>query len=62
MKKLSVIIVTYNSLGDIFDCLDSVFRFSDIPEDELEVIVVGMTGTEVMVRETMWVSAWLRHL
>ena len=40
MKKLSVIIVTYNSLGDIFDCLDSVFRFSDIPEDELEVIVV----------------------
>jgi len=40
MKRLSVIIVTYNSLGDIFECLDSVFRFMDIPQDELEVIVV----------------------
>ena len=40
MKRLSVVIVTYNSLGDIFECLDSVFGFSDIPHDELEVIVV----------------------
>jgi len=38
-KKLSLIIVTYNSLGHIFDCLESVFMFNDI-DQALEVIVV----------------------
>lgn len=38
-KKLSLIIVTYESLALIQDCLDSVFRFNDIG-DGLEVIVV----------------------
>jgi GT2 family glycosyltransferase len=38
-KKLSLIIVTYNSLGLIFDCLESVFMFNDI-DQALEVIVV----------------------
>jgi len=39
MKKLSVIIVTYNSEKDIFDCLEAVFKHNDIG-DELEVILV----------------------
>lgn len=38
-KKLSVVIVTYNSENDIFDCLSSVFKYNDIG-DALEVIVV----------------------
>lgn len=38
--KLSVVIVTYNSENDIFDCLKSVYGYSDIPAAELEVIVV----------------------
>ena len=46
MKRLSIIIVTYNSLGDIYDCLDSVFRFLDIPQDELEVIVVENNSSQ----------------
>lgn len=40
MKRLSIVIVTYNSERDIFDCISSVFRHNDIGEDNLEVIVV----------------------
>lgn len=40
MKRLSIIIVTYNSDKDIYDCLQSIYSTSDIPRDELEVIVV----------------------
>lgn len=39
MKKLSIVIVTYNSEKYIFDCLDSIFEFNDIGEG-LEVVVV----------------------
>lgn len=39
MKKISVIIVTYNSEKHIYDCLASLFKYNDIG-DELEVIVV----------------------
>ena len=39
MKKLSLIILTYNSEKDIYDCLASVYKYNDIGE-ELEVIVV----------------------
>lgn len=38
-KKLSVIIVTYNSENHIYGCLESVFKYNDIG-DALEVIVV----------------------
>lgn len=38
-KKISVIIVTYNSEKHIFDCLDSLFKYNDIGE-ALEVIIV----------------------
>ena len=40
MKRLSIIIVTYHSEKDIYDCIDSVRSFTDIPCEELEVIVV----------------------
>ncbi len=39
MKRLSVIIVTYNSEKHIYSCLDSLFRYNDIG-DSLEVIIV----------------------
>lgn len=38
-KKLSVIIVTYNSENHIYGCLESVFKYNDIG-NALEVIVV----------------------
>ena len=40
MKRLSIIIVTYQSEKDIYDCLQSVWKHCDIPQDEVEVIVV----------------------
>ena len=39
MKKISLIIVTYNSFYLIDECLDSIYKFNDIG-DNLEVIVV----------------------
>ena len=39
MKQLSLIILTYNSEKDIYDCLASVYQHNDIG-DALEVIVV----------------------
>ena len=52
MKRLSIIIVTYNSEKDIFDCLKAVFKHNDIG-DELEVIVVdnASAGFEAMWKE-----------
>lgn len=49
MKRLSIIIVTYNSEKDIFDCLEAVFRHNDLG-DGLEVIVVdnASAGFEAM--------------
>ena len=40
MKRLSVIIVTYNSENDIYDCISSIKQWSDIPLGELELIIV----------------------
>ena len=40
MKRLSIIIVTYQSERDIYECLQSVWQFCDIERSELEVIVV----------------------
>lgn len=53
MKRLSVIIVTYNSEKDIYDCLDSIKLHSDINADELEIIVVDNNSrqTDTMFSE-----------
>ena len=40
MKHLSIIIVTYNSEHDIYDCVSSIMKYSDIPLSELELIIV----------------------
>lgn len=40
MKRVSIVIVTYNSENDIFDCISSIKRYADIPKDEIELIVV----------------------
>lgn len=40
MKKVSIIIVTYNSEKDIYDCISSIQKFSDIPLSEIELIIV----------------------
>ncbi len=40
MKRLSIIIVTYNSEKHIFDCVSSIKRHSDLPLEEVELIIV----------------------
>lgn len=47
MKRLSVIIVTYNSEKDIYDCLSSINQWSDIPLGELELIIVDNNSRNV---------------
>jgi len=40
MKRLSIIIVTYNSEADIYDCIDSIKTHADIPLQDIELVVV----------------------
>ena len=40
MKRLSIVIVTYNSEKDIYDCLKSIWNNCDIPKDQLEICIV----------------------
>ena len=54
-KQLSLIILTYNSEKDIFDCLTSVYQYNDIGE-ALEIIVVDnnskdWSATEKQIKE-----------
>lgn len=44
MKTLSVIILTYNSERDIYDCLHSISKYNDIG-DALEIIIVDNQST-----------------
>lgn len=46
MKKVSIIIVTYNSEKDIFDCVRSIQEYADIPLSEIELIVVDNNSLE----------------
>lgn len=58
MKKVSIIIVTYNSEKDIYDCISSIQKFSDIPLSEIELIIVdnNSTGCDTMFDKlkTLW--------
>lgn len=47
MKKISIIIVTYNSEKHIYDCLESIFKFNDIG-DALEIIIVDNNSKGVV--------------
>ena len=40
MKRLSIIIVTYKSEKHIYHCIDSIHAHSDIPPEQLEIIIV----------------------
>ncbi len=46
MKRLSIVIVTYNSEADIFDCVDSIKTSTDIPLSDLELIIVDNCSRE----------------
>ena len=50
MKKVSIIIVTYNSEKDIYDCVTSIMEHADIPLQEIELVVVdnNSTGCDAM--------------
>ncbi len=45
-KRLSIVIVTYNSERDVFDCVESIQRWADVPREELELIVVDNQSRE----------------
>ena len=57
MKRLSIIIVTYNSEKDIYDCINSIRQWTDIPMEELELIVVDNNS-----RDTDAMFAQLREI
>ncbi len=40
MKQVCILIVTYNSERDIFDCVRSILSHADIPKEEIELIIV----------------------
>ncbi len=58
MKKVSIIIVTYNSEKDIYDCVTSIMEHADIPLQEIELVVVdnNSTGCDAMFDKlkTLW--------
>ena len=58
MKKVSIIIVTYNSEKDIYECINSIIENSDIPLTEIELVVVdnNSTGWDTMFGKlkTLW--------
>lgn len=45
-KQISIIILTYNSESDIYDCLKSVYRHNDIG-DALEIVIVDNKSLSV---------------
>lgn len=57
MKRLSIIIVTYNSEHDIYDCLASIKKHQDLPPEDLEIIIVDNNS-----RDTGGMFARLREL
>lgn len=46
MKRISIIIVTYNSEKDIYDCVESIKTYTDIPKENIELIVVDNCSRE----------------
>lgn len=53
MKRLSIIIVTYNSEHDIYDCVSTIIKFSDIPLSEIELIIVDNNSRDT---DTMFIK------
>lgn len=44
--KLSIIIVTFNSMRLIKDCIDSIYKYNDLSDFQLEIIVVDNSSEE----------------
>ncbi|RMZ59323.1 glycosyltransferase [Chryseobacterium nematophagum] len=55
MKKLSIVIVTYNSLNDIINCIDSIYITNDLLVNEIEIIIVDNSSIEVFTEMQMLV-------
>ena len=52
MKRLSIVIVTYHSEKDIYECLKSIWDYCDIPKDQLEICIVDNSPeSDSMFRE-----------
>ncbi len=49
MKRISIIIVTYNSEHDIYDCVASIRQYMDLPKEEVELIIVDNCSREADV-------------
>lgn len=49
MKKLSIIIVTYNSQKDILNCLSSIHQTCDLPQEALEIIIIDNSSIAVFL-------------
>lgn len=47
MAIFSIIILTYNSNHDIINCIESIYNTLDIPREQIEIIVVDNSSTEV---------------
>ena len=64
MKQVSIIIVTYNSEKDIYDCIDSIKRFSDIPLHDIELIIVdnNSDNTDVMFENEQYKFDAIIHI
>lgn len=45
-KTFSIIIVTYNSHNLIIDCINSIYDNIDIPEEQVEIIIVDNSNVE----------------
>ncbi|ROI07156.1 glycosyltransferase [Kaistella haifensis] len=44
--KISIVIVTYNSINLIKDCIDSIYRYNDLQKDQIEIIVVDNSSED----------------
>ncbi len=47
MKRLSIVIVTHESEAHIFDCIESIQKYCDLPRNEVELIVVDNCSHDV---------------
>lgn len=47
-KKLSIVIVTYNSEKDIFDCIASIYKYADLPKEDYEIIIVDNNSRDTL--------------
>lgn len=48
--KISIIIVTFHSFSLINDCLKSIEKFNDLPDDEVEIIIVDNSSLEESIK------------